>query len=228
MAAIRILPAGKYHNPELLKIPNFLHLSPLAIQKHCQALKRFCTKWPAGLDTDEKCDKHFPLQIKTQEFAFSGTSIRWPDYRIVELSIKMCDLPLDSHATDKMKRLLRERYNKKTDTITITASKCPTRKQNYEYAVYLLTAVYFESLKVEEWEDEKTEEDWEKFYWDKSESKKTIVSYMKQIKPELKDEEILNDQRVKSFSESVSRLFDQKEDKSSLNEYKRNVLQILF
>ena len=140
------VPAGKYHNPELLKIPNFLHLTPPAIQQQCEALKKFCTQWPKGLETDQKCDKHFPLQIKTQDFVFSGPSIRWPDYRIVELTLKMSDLPLDYHAMDKMKRLLVERYDPKTDTITITASRCPTRKQNYEYANYLLTALYFESM----------------------------------------------------------------------------------
>ncbi|CAG2162314.1 unnamed protein product [Oppiella nova] len=222
------VPTGKYHNPELLKIPNFLHLSPLAIQKHCEALKPFCTQWPKGLETDRKCDKHFPIEIKTQEFVFSGTSIRWPAYRIVELSLKMSDLPLDDHSRDKMRRLLMEKYDAKSDTIIITASKCPTRRQNYEYAVYLLTAVFFESLKVEDWEAEKAESDWEHFYWSESQSKKSIVSYMKQIKPDLKEEDILNDERIKSFAESVSRLQDQKEDKINLENYKKNVLQIIF
>lgn len=33
-------PADKYGNAELMKIPNFLHLTPLAVQRHCQAIKR--------------------------------------------------------------------------------------------------------------------------------------------------------------------------------------------
>ncbi|XP_054160281.1 28S ribosomal protein S35, mitochondrial-like [Oppia nitens] len=225
------VPSGKYHNPELLKIPNFLHLTPPVIQKQCEALKRFCTEWPKGLETDEKCDKHFPIQIKTKEFVFSGTSIRWPDYRIVELQVKMSALPLDYHLKDKMKRLLTERYDEKTDTITITASKCPLRKQNYEYALYLLTAVYFESLKVEEWETEIAESDWEKYYWNQSKSKESIVSYMKRVKPDLKEEDILNDQKVKSFAESVCKLFDEKkvkQKKTNTDNYKQNVLQLLF
>lgn len=32
-------PPGKYANAELMKIPNFLHLTPPAIKRHCAALK---------------------------------------------------------------------------------------------------------------------------------------------------------------------------------------------
>ncbi len=38
----------KYANVELLKIHNFLHLTPPAIKRHCDSLKKFCTKWPEG------------------------------------------------------------------------------------------------------------------------------------------------------------------------------------
>lgn len=138
-------PIGKFNNPELLKIPNFLHLTPPAVKKHCDALRKFCTKWPEALKTDEDCRKHFPLSILTKDFVFSGPSIRWPEARIVELSLKISDLKLDEHASDKLKRLLRHRYNSETDLITIRVDSCPVRKQNYEYGKYLLTAAYFES-----------------------------------------------------------------------------------
>lgn len=32
-------PPGKFANAELMKIPNFLHLTPPAIQRQCEALK---------------------------------------------------------------------------------------------------------------------------------------------------------------------------------------------
>jgi small subunit ribosomal protein S35 len=32
-------PPGKFANAELMKIPNFLHLTPPAIERQCQALK---------------------------------------------------------------------------------------------------------------------------------------------------------------------------------------------
>ena len=43
----QITPA-KYANPELMKIPNFLHLTPPIIKKQCNKLKEFCTPWPEG------------------------------------------------------------------------------------------------------------------------------------------------------------------------------------
>ena len=43
----QITPA-KYANPELMKIPNFLHLTPPIIKRQCNKLKEFCTPWPEG------------------------------------------------------------------------------------------------------------------------------------------------------------------------------------
>ena len=40
---------GKHANVELMKVPNFLHLTPPAIHKQCEALKKFCTPWPKGI-----------------------------------------------------------------------------------------------------------------------------------------------------------------------------------
>ena len=34
------LPVEKYANAELMKIPNFFHLTPNHIKKHCAAIKR--------------------------------------------------------------------------------------------------------------------------------------------------------------------------------------------
>lgn len=138
-------PPSKYANAELMKIPNFLHLTPPAIQRHCEALKQFCTEWPIGLETEEKCTKHFPVEIISSDYCYSSPTIREPLARIVNLQIKLSSLRLDTHAKDKLLRLLGNKYNPETDIITITADRCPTRKQNLEYARYLLTAVYHES-----------------------------------------------------------------------------------
>ena len=35
-------------NVELLKVSNFLHLTPRHVEKHCQVLQQFCTEWPEG------------------------------------------------------------------------------------------------------------------------------------------------------------------------------------
>lgn len=50
-------PPSKFANAELMKIPNFLHLTPPIIKRQCEALKKFCTAWPKELDSDEKCER---------------------------------------------------------------------------------------------------------------------------------------------------------------------------
>ncbi|XP_076623365.1 mitochondrial ribosomal protein S35 isoform X2 [Colletes latitarsis] len=72
----------KYGNVELMKIPNFLHLTPPAIKAHCEALKKFCTKWPEGLETDKACEEHFPIEIITSDYCYSSPTIREPLARI--------------------------------------------------------------------------------------------------------------------------------------------------
>ncbi|XP_021501694.1 small ribosomal subunit protein mS35 isoform X2 [Meriones unguiculatus] len=79
------VPMAKEGNLELLKIPNFLHLTPVAIKRHCEALKGFCTEWPAALDSDEKCEQHFPLEVETADYVSSGPSVRNPKARVVTL-----------------------------------------------------------------------------------------------------------------------------------------------
>jgi len=138
-------PPNKYANAELMKIPNFLHLTPPAIQRHCEALKQFCTKWPTVLENEEIYTKHFPIEIISSDYCYSSPTIRDPLARIVNLQVKLSSLYLDTHAKDKLLRLLGNKYNPETDIITITADRCPLRKQNLEYAWYLLMAVYHES-----------------------------------------------------------------------------------
>jgi small subunit ribosomal protein S35 len=136
---------NKYANAELMKIPNFLHLTPPAIKRHCEALKQFCTKWPTALKNEKEYMKYFPVEIITSDYCYSSPTIRDPLARIVSLQIKLSSLHLDTHAKDKLLRLVANKYNPKTDIITITADRCPTRKQNLEYVQYLLTALYHES-----------------------------------------------------------------------------------
>lgn len=57
----------------------------------------------------------------------------------------MSKLQLDDHAKDKFLRLVGDKYDETTDIVTIVTDRCPTRKQNLDYAMYLLTAVYHES-----------------------------------------------------------------------------------
>ncbi|KAJ8957522.1 hypothetical protein NQ318_020560 [Aromia moschata] len=165
---------GKYGNAELMKIPNFLHLTPPVIKRQCEALKQFCTPWPKALDSDEKCEKHFPLEVIYSDYCHSSPTIRDPLARIVTVKFKLSALQLNERAKDKFLRLVGDRYNEENDTVTIVTDRCPLRKQNYDYAMYLLTALYHESLNVEPWEEMKSEADMEYYDWNINASKSNI------------------------------------------------------
>lgn len=137
---------GKYANAELMKIPNFLHLTPPVIKRQCEALKQFCTPWPKNLDSEEKCEKHFPLEVSFSNYCHSSPTIRDPMARIVTIKLKLKSLKFDSRATDKFLRIVGDRYDEKSDIVSIVTDRCPTRQQNYDYAMYLITALYHESL----------------------------------------------------------------------------------
>ena len=53
---------------------------------------------------------------------------------------------------DKFTRLVGDRIDEETGVVTLTADRCPYRGQNMDYAHYLLTALFHESWRVEEWE----------------------------------------------------------------------------
>ncbi|OXU24525.1 hypothetical protein TSAR_001682 [Trichomalopsis sarcophagae] len=220
-------PPGKYGNAELMKIPNFLHLTPPAIKRHCEALKQFCTEWPAGLEKDEDCAKHFPLEVITSDYCYSGPSIRDPLARIVSFRIKLSSLNLDTHAKDKMLRLLGDKYNPETDLITITTDRCPMRKQNYDYAEYLLTAVYHESWRKEAWEEEKTLADMEYYDWDKEQSRKNLVTIY--TWPEIpQDYDYERIPHATEYKIAVADLMNNGEDDYSVTKYKEAVKKLLF
>lgn len=77
----------KFANAELMKIPNFLHLTPPVIKRQCEALKKFCTPWPKGLETDEKCEQHYPIQFISSDYVHGLPSIRNPLSRIITIKV---------------------------------------------------------------------------------------------------------------------------------------------
>lgn len=218
---------GKHANPELMKIPNFLHLTPPVIKRHCEAIKKFCTKWPKELKTEEACERHFPTQIITSDYCYSSPTIRDPLARIVSLKVKLSSLNLDAHAKDKMLRLVGDRYNPQTDTITITADRCPTRTQNLDYVKYLLTALYHVSWRVEPWENEKLEEDMEYYVWEKNKSKESLMA--RHSWPEApSDSGYESIPHANQYRDAVSDLINKGEDLSSLDQYKQAVKNMLY
>ncbi|KAK2588896.1 hypothetical protein KPH14_001757 [Odynerus spinipes] len=209
-------PPKKTANTELMKIPNFLHLTPPAVKRHCEALKQFCTEWPKELNTDQDCNKYFPVEIITSDYCYASPTIREPLARIVSLRLNLNSLTLDTHAKDKLLRLLGNRYNPETNMITITADRCPTKKQNLEYVEYLLTAVFHESWKVEAWEAEKSEADMEYYDWNKSKSRESLITLHTWPEPPT-DIDIESIPAATEYKIAVSELINQGEDHYSLN-----------
>ncbi|XP_056243369.1 28S ribosomal protein S35, mitochondrial [Seriola aureovittata] len=227
------VPPEKQGNLELIKIPNFLHLTPAAIKKHCEALKPFCTEWPSVLNTDAKCDEHFPLKVTSTDYVSAGPSVRNPSARVVHLKVKLSSLNLDDHARKKMLKLVGDRYCKKTDVLTIKTESCPLRRQNYDYAMYLLTVLYHESWKTEAWEAEKTVADMEEYSWEDSPSQKNILDMLVRMKTagEGEDEEVreqlLGRSEVQEYKDSVTRLKNEGENESTMLQYKEAVKKVL-
>ncbi|XP_073328998.1 small ribosomal subunit protein mS35 [Pagrus major] len=227
------IPPEKNGNLELIKIPNFLHLTPAAIKKHCEALKPFCTEWPSALDTDAKCDEHFPIKLQSTDYVFAGPSVRNPSARVVTLRVKVSSLNLDEHARKKMLKLVGERYCKDTDTLTITTECCPLRQQNLDYAMYLLTVLYHESWKTEAWEAEKSVADMEEYSWEDSPSQRNILGMLVRMKVagegegEEVREQLLGRKEVQEYKDSVTRLKNEGESESHMLQYKEAVKKLL-
>lgn len=222
------LPPTKYANAELMKIPNFLHLTPPHIKKHCNAIKKFCTPWPEQLTTDEQCREFFPIETTTSTYIYDGPSLRDDRARIVTLQIKVSDLNLDARALNKFIKLAEHRYDKETDMLTLVADRCPYRRQNEDYANYLLTTLYHESQAVEEWESEMTEEDYASFEWEKTKSKENVLEALAKVEASGESHEsLLKSRKISQYKDSVKRVFDEGESQANLNDYKKSVMDIL-
>lgn len=218
-------PPSKYANAELMKIPNFLHLTPPAIKQQCEALKKFCTAWPKGLETEEKWRPLFPLNIISTDYCHALPTIRNIEARRVTLSLKLSDLEFDQHAKDKFLRLVGDRYDPKTDVLTIVADRCPLRKQNYDYALYLLTACYHESFITEPWESTKAEADMERYYFERNKAKQSSEAILNWGVPS--DGSAEPKRASKSYAESVEQLINEGENEQNLARYKQEVVQML-
>lgn len=119
--------------------------------------------------------------------------------------------------------MVENRYDIKTDILTITVDRCPTRKQNFEYAQYLLTALFHESFITEPWESTKVEADMEYYDWDKNQSKESLEEILRWGKS--KDEPIAVS--TNGFAECVEAIFNEGENEANLQKYKEETLKVL-
>lgn len=136
------------------------------------------------------------------------------------LQMKLSTLKLDDHAKDKFLRLVGNRYNPETDEITIVTDRCPLRKQNYDYAQYLLTALFHESWIKEPWEDTKSEADMEVYIWSRNKSKVTSEAILNW--GETGDKKSPHPE----YCHSVENLINEGENSYNLDKYKQEVLKL--
>ncbi|XP_052809888.1 28S ribosomal protein S35, mitochondrial-like [Mya arenaria] len=241
----RGLPPGKYANTELVKIPNFLHLTPNHIKQQCAAMRKFCTPWPEELKSEASMKEHFHLEVISSDFCFAGPSVRDPRARVVTFKLNLNDLELDSHAFHKMKLLLGDKYDPKTGEITLTADRCPMKQQNYDYLRYVLTILYLESWKTEDWESEKEEGDYATYTWDRSVNKGNIVNLLNtyreraqalpdgkgkqfsNLPEDLTADNITSLEEVKTYKDAVEDIFNVGENPETLEKYRQSVLKLL-
>ncbi|KJH45902.1 hypothetical protein DICVIV_08057 [Dictyocaulus viviparus] len=251
-------PFKKEGNLELVKIPNFLHLTPAAIEKHCNAIKKFCTEFPPELvENEDLANSAFPLKIGYNSYVHQGTNIRDNRARVITLQVKLTALQLSSFARDKLIRLASSRYDEKTDTLTVITDRCYTRKQNLDYAFYLLTAIYHEANKVEPWEVMKQREDSLKLEFEGSETQKKLFrllrhvtshdkfvenyavislhpnltwfydSPVKSLHTSTSDEQLLVDPNIQKFANMWNKYMNSEETPESIREYAEGIKSLL-
>ncbi|CAJ0588767.1 unnamed protein product [Cylicocyclus nassatus] len=220
-------PFKKQGNLELVKIPNFLHLTPAAIEKHCNAIKKFCTQYPQELiENKDLVESEFPMKINYNTYVHQGTNIRDNRARVITLQ-------------DKLIRLAGDRYDEKTDTLTVITDRCITRKQNLDYAFYLLTAIYHEANKVESWEELKQRQDSLKVEFEGSETQKKLVSFLKhavknekletplKVGGDVSESQITTDSHVQEFGKLWNKYINEEETPESTREYAKSIKTLL-
>ena len=80
-----------------------------------------------------------------------------------------------------------------------------------------MTALYFESIKHEKWEEDKPECDWERFFWDQSESKLKVEKYVANKN---------DDQAINDYKKSLEDVFNN-ESHENLKAYQSSVEKLL-
>ena len=49
----------------------------------------FCNAWPEGLETDEACDEHFPVEVITRDYLADSASVQDSRARVVTVTVSV-------------------------------------------------------------------------------------------------------------------------------------------
>lgn len=141
------------------------------------------------------------------------------------MQFKLSALPLDDHARDKFLRLIEDRHDPDTDYVTIVVDRCPLKQQNFDFAQYLMTALFHESFVFEDWEAEKMEADMETYYWYRNKSKVTaegVANWSADGKKPSPEKEV-----DPNYGKAVENLINEGENEYNVRKYKEEVLKLI-
>ncbi|CAI2305007.1 unnamed protein product [Caenorhabditis sp. 36 PRJEB53466] len=221
-------PFKKEGNLELVKIPNFLHLTPAAIQEHCEAIKKFCTPFPPELLNNASLSKtELPISLQYNTYIHQGTKIGDIRSRVVTMKVGVEALNLTEKALDKFIRLVGNRYNKNTNELTIITDRCHTRKQNVDYAYYLLTVLYHEANKVEQWDSLAERADHLKVEFEGSATRIKLVELIEKAKSAEGLKCMADEKTVEKFGEMWKDYRNTEETVEKTREYSRQMKDLL-
>ncbi|XP_033104810.1 28S ribosomal protein S35, mitochondrial-like [Anneissia japonica] len=114
--------------------------------------------------------------------------------------------------------------------------RCPLRKQNYDYAMYLLTVLFHESWVTEPWESDITPDDMEEYVWDLQPSKNKILQTLARNNrqgelhteiSEAEEHELLKTDGIQEYKMAVEAMMNTGEGEDTLNAYKKAVLKLV-
>ncbi|PAV67884.1 hypothetical protein WR25_24134 isoform A [Diploscapter pachys] len=212
-------------------------------------IAEFMTPYPPELLADPSlADKELPIKVTCSSYVHQGTNIRDMRSRVITMRVNVDALNLDSRAKEKLLRLAGRRYDEANNLLTIVTDRCHTRKQNLDYAYYLLT-------KIEKWEELKLRQDDVKISFSGSQGEKQLVDLLAKTinnpafvsccfltipnlfelqKTPLKDlgdkptaEQILQHEKVKDFAETWYKYRNTPETEDVTREYGRKMRELL-
>uniref|UniRef100_A0A914BZR5 Ribosomal protein S24/S35 mitochondrial conserved domain-containing protein n=1 Tax=Acrobeloides nanus TaxID=290746 RepID=A0A914BZR5_9BILA len=248
-----VTPRDGFNNTEMLKIPNFLHLTPTAIKRHCEAIKEFFTPFPESIKKQKKAfrDEYFPITMKYSDFVHQSNSIR--DCRSRTVTLIMSDVTFnlkDVRERTKFRQLAGNRWNEQTKTLSFVVDRCYTRKQNQDYIDFLITALYSETKKEASWEKLKTRADTLNIDFQGSSTEDRLVNILagiqkrsaeKEQKPVAfspvlseieKDEKITKEvlrkhPKVKQYSRAWEKYMNKTETPETVRQYAKSIRRLL-
>ena len=142
------LPPLAEGNAVFWQSPNFFHLTPPAIEKHCEALRPLLAQWPSDLP-------YCPVEVETTDYLLSGNERYHQDGRHVRMEVDFDSLQLTGRPREKMLELLEDKYDIDRNVIKLESRRCPTKTQNKDYLLYLLKVLYYEANRSEKWEEKR-------------------------------------------------------------------------